>query len=560
MKKRLLAALLAAGLCSSLVTGCSEDGKNTAVGESDGVKSLAMEQINNQQLNMLDDNYRTCYEVFVYSFYDSDKDGIGDLKGLTEKLDYINDGDDTTDADLGCNEIWLMPIMPSTTYHKYDVTDYCAIDPEYGTMEDFTVLVEECHKRGVRVIIDFVMNHTSSKHEWFTAACQYLQSLGEGEEPDESVCPYVGYYNFTKESKGNYYQVPGTDWYYEGQFWSEMPDLNLSNEAVRQEFSEIVRFWLGMGVDGFRLDAVKEYVTGNNSANVEVLTWFTDMVKAQKDDAYLVGEAWSDYNTYAQYYGSGMDSLFDFAFADKDGYIARVLNGSAKSGASTYGKAIAAVDETIRKYTENYINAPFYTNHDLARGAGYYTGEYAECKVKMGQAMNLLMSGTAFLYYGEEIGMKGAGKDENKRLGMYWSEDPDTEGMCDGPKDADSVKMSYDSLEDQQKDSCSIYHFVKQAIKIRNIYPEIARGTVTFCEELSDDQVCVLMKEYKGSQLLLVFNISGNENTVDLSGVSLNGKETGEIEAAATLQTSEEAVSVEGSKVILPAYSIEILK
>lgn len=178
----------------------------------------------------------------------------------------------------------------------------------------------------------------------------------------------------------------------------------------------------------------------------------------------------------------------------------------------------------------------------------------------MGQAMNLLMSGTAFLYYGEEIGMKGAGKDENKRLGMYWSEDPDTEGMCDGPKDADSVKMSYDSLEDQQKDSCSIYHFVKQAIKIRNIYPEIARGTVTFCEELSDDQVCVLMKEYKGSQLLLVFNISGNENTVDLSGVSLNGKETGEIEAAATLQTSEEAVSVEGSKVILPAYSIEILK
>ena len=141
--------------------------------ESEGNEVTAlslMQQVNTAEENVIDDNYRTYYEVFVYSFYDSDGDGIGDLKGLTENLDYINDGDPETDTDLGCNGIWLMPIMPSTTYHKYDVTDYEAIDPEYGTMDDFTTLVDGCHKRGINVIIDFVMNHTSSQHEWFQTA------------------------------------------------------------------------------------------------------------------------------------------------------------------------------------------------------------------------------------------------------------------------------------------------------------------------------------------------------------------------------------------------------
>ena len=151
--------------------------------ESEGNEVTAlslMQQVNTAEENVIDDNYRTYYEVFVYSFYDSDGDGIGDLKGLTENLDYINDGDPATDTDLGCNGIWLMPVMPSTTYHKYDVTDYEAIDPEYGTMDDFTTLVDECHKRGINVIIDFVMNHTSSQHEWFqmhTNICRVFRKV-----------------------------------------------------------------------------------------------------------------------------------------------------------------------------------------------------------------------------------------------------------------------------------------------------------------------------------------------------------------------------------------------
>ena len=157
-----------------------------------------------QELNIIDDNYRNYYEIFVYSFYDSDGDGIGDINGVIEKLDYVQE--------MGFNGIWLMPIMPSTTYHKYDVTDYYVIDTEYGTMEDFERLVEECHKRDIRLIIDFVMNHSSSKHPWFTEACEYLKTLPAGAEPDAEVCPYVDYYHFSKEQvNGTYYKVAGTD-------------------------------------------------------------------------------------------------------------------------------------------------------------------------------------------------------------------------------------------------------------------------------------------------------------------------------------------------------------
>jgi glycosidase len=178
----------------------------------------------------------------------------------------------------------------------------------------------------------------------------------------------------------------------------------------------------------------------------------------------------------------------------------------------------------------------------------------------MAQAMNLLMSGNAFLYYGEELGMKGSGKDENKRVGMYWSNDENEEGMCDGPADADAVEMTYDSLAEQQDDPYSIYEFVKQTMKLRNIYPEIARGTVTFEEELSGEELCVLKKEYNGSELLLVFNLSANANTLDLSGVSLNGKAAGDLELAGILQTTEEAPALDGSVVNMPQFSVFIAK
>ena len=569
MKKKVLSVFLVAAMTLGLFAGCAGGSGNTEGTENASAtdKNLpAMYTVNDLEENIIDDNYRTSYEVFVYSFCDSNGDGIGDLDGLTSKLDYINDGDPTTDTDLGCNNIWLMPIMPSTTYHKYDVKDYKDIDPEYGTLEDFDEFIAACHERGINVTIDLVMNHTSTKHEWFQSAISYLNQIGADQEPDLNECPYVDYYNFATSEKANYYAVGNSGWYYEGKFWSEMPDLNLENENVRQEFTDIVQFWLDRGVDGFRLDAVKEFYSGADGKNIDVLSWFSDMVKEKKSDAYIVGESWNDYNTYTKYYRSGCDSFFNFAFAENDGYIAKTLNQSTKSKASTYGKAIVAVQELIAENSAEAgdgftgIDAPFYTNHDMGRSAGYYSGDYVVQKTKMAQAMNLLMSGNAFLYYGEELGMKGAGKDENKRLGMNWSTDENYEGLCKGPADADSIEQIYGSLEEQQDDEYSIYNFVKQVIKIRNAYPEIARGTVTFEESLSNEQVCVLTKEYNGKQIMLIYNLSETACEVDLSGVTLNGKNAGEVTEAGMLQTGEEAPSLDGSKVTLPAYSVELVQ
>lgn len=551
-----------AGVCSGCGSSAARESTEEAVqttGNEELTALALMQEVNTKEAVASEDNYRTWYEVFVYSFYDSDGDGIGDLSGLTEKLDYINDGDAATDTDLGCDGIWLMPIMPSTTYHKYDVTDYCAIDTEYGTMEDFEAFVEACHARGVNVIIDLVMNHSSSQHPWFQEAAEYLKGLPEGAEPDLNECPYVDYYHFSRELESGYCQLAGSDWYYEAQFWSEMPDLNLESEAVREEFARITDFWLEKGVDGFRLDAAKEFYTGNAERNVKVLTWFNDMVKEQKPDAYIVAEVWSDMNTYAKYYESGIDSCFNFAFADQDGIIAKVLKG--KSGASTYGKSLVTLQETLGSYNSSYIDAPFYTNHDMGRSAGYYAGDYSESQTKLAQAMNLLMSGSSFLYYGEELGMKGSGKDENKRAPMYWSMDAESVGMCDGPADMEAVKMKYDSFAEQQADGNSIYNFVKETIRVRNSYPEITHGEVTFEEAVSDGNICVIRKRYEGEEVLLVFNTSAEAQEVDLSGIVL-GDTVGEaLEIGSVLLTgaADNAVMTEG-ELHIPAYSVVVLE
>ena len=547
------------GVPEEQTAGTETDGSSTDM----QAEASAPEAWESFPLQIIDDNYRTYYEVFVYSFCDSDGDGVGDLQGLISRLDYINDGDDSTDTDLGCNGIWLMPVHPSPTYHKYDVADYYAIDEEYGTLEDFKELLAECDRRGIKVIMDLVLNHSSSQNLWFQEACAYLKGL-DGAGPNAEECPYFDYYHFSKEQGGGYYQVEGTDWYYEAQFWSEMPDLNLDCEPLREEIAQITQYWLDMGVGGFRLDAVKEFYSGAPQSNIAFLSWLTDTVKSQKEDAYLVGEAWLDMADYAPYYESGIDSVFDFAFADKDGIISKVLNGSS---AAQYGAAVTSLDEMFGAYNADYIDAPFYTNHDMGRSAGYYAGDNSAAQTKMAGAMNLFMSGSAFLYYGEELGMKGSGKDENKRAPMYWSMDPDAAGMCDGPADMEDVKMKFESLEEQETDGTSVYQYYKNVIKIRNQNPEIARGKAEYVLEgdfLAEDtkkSVCAIKKTYGDSELLLVFVTGAEQEELDLTGITLNGKNIGaDTEIRGALVTGEETIRFEDGKAVMPGFSVLVLK
>ncbi|BCJ92468.1 alpha-amylase [Anaerocolumna cellulosilytica] len=514
-----------------------------------------------QALNIVEDNYRTYYEVFLYSFYDSNNDGIGDINGLIEKLDYINDGNASTDSDLGFNGIWLMPIMPSDTYHMYDVKDYYGIDSRYGTIEDFKRLVRECNKRGIKLIIDLVINHTSSTHPWFLSALKSLAIEPCGKETciHEGLCrehnPYVSYYNFMKgkPDAGNYYSTGVGDWYYEGAFSSNMPDLKLHDTVLRKEIEDIILYWLDMGIGGFRLDAALHYYSEDTEKNTEVIAWLNQFLKERNSEYYMVAEVWTNFSSFSKYYRSGIDSVFNFAFATETGIIVKTLNHSGdQNSGNAFGKAMLQVQEGLKKYSDTAMDAPFFTNHDTVRASGYFAGNSR--KIKMAGGLNLLMSGSAFVYYGEEIGMSGSGRDENKRAPMYWS-DTVKKGMTTPPKHMERVNHIFGSVEEQRKDSLSIYHYYKRAIRLRNENPEIARGEIELLSEVTDMDICALSKTYKTSKIFLLYNISEVEKEVTLKREIY--KYSG---IRGYLTTEGEEITLEGDTVVLPPYSIVVLK
>lgn len=492
-----------------------------------------------------DDNYRTWYEVFVYSFYDSDGDGIGDLNGVREKLPYL--------AELGVNGIWLMPIHPSTTYHKYNVSDYYAIDPQYGTMEDFDALMAACDEMGIKVILDLVVNHTGSEHPWFKEAVAYLQALSEGAEPDPAECKYLDYYNFVPadQSKAGYAEVTGTGYRYECPFSYDMPDLNWDSQAVREEVRDIMAFWLDKGVHGFRLDAAKEFYSADPDKNIEVLSWIQQTATSLKPDCYLVAEVWSDSNAVTKYYTSGITSIFDYPFGDATGTIVRTLRGAGQENVvKGYAATLERLDTNYRASNPGYIDAPFLSNHDVGRIAGFVTTRDVG-KVKLAGAMNLLMGGSAFIYYGEEIGMVGSGNDPSKRAPMYWDERSD--GTTDPPPDcALPEEYPFGSLREQREDEDSIYNYYRKAIAIRQALPVISHGAVTEEKGLNAGTVSAQRKSWDGQECIILMNIRAEGTTVDLSAYA-------DWELKVALETGEEAVTLDGTALTLPAWAVAVL-
>lgn len=532
--------LVSSSLILFTISGCANK-ESTVEATTSTVSSLQMDTLNTKETTYIDDNYRTTYEICPYSFYDTNNDGIGDLNGISEKLDYIHE-------ELGFDEIWLTPINTAVSYHKYDITDYYSIDPDFGSMDDFEQLVKECHSNDTNIILDLVINHTSSEHPWFKQAKEYIQSLGD-KEINSDDCKYVNYYNFSKEKKIGYEPLEGTDYYYEARFWSGMPDLNLSNEEVRNEIKDIISFWLEKGIDGFRLDATTSYYSDSQKDSIEFLSWINTTVKSIKKDAYLVGECWNEADVIADYYTSGIDSFFDFPFSQGDGIIAKVVKGSID--ASKYGTSLENIEEKYSSSNPSYIDAPFYTNHDTNRSAGYYSGDNSEAQTKLSGALNLLMGGNVFVYYGEEIGMKGSGDDPNKRMPYEWGSD---EGMCNPPEGSTSVKMKYGTYTSQKDDPSSILSYYKKAIQLRNAYPIIARGKTQMNDDLSNESICVFEKvsdEY--DSLLIVINASSEEKKVDLS--SLNYSTLTNV-----LNTSNDEVKLEGNTLTIPSYDIAVLE
>lgn len=533
--KKFLALLLAL----LMLTGCASAGGETQASASRTEEALAqIAQLGTSP----DDNYRTWYEIFVYSFCDSDGDGIGDLQGVISNLDYLQE--------LGINGIWFMPIHPSTSYHKYNVSDYYAIDPDYGTLEDFDTLLAECEKRDIHVILDLVVNHTGSEHPWFREATAYLQDLGDG-EPNTEECPYFDYYFFTKEQKTGYTQVEGTDWYYESQFSPEMPDLNLGSGLVRQEIDAIMRFWMDRGVAGFRLDAAKEFYSGDTKKNVEVLSWIQETAVSIREDAYLVAEVWDSFSTVTDYYESGITSIFDYPFGDASGKISTILRNAGNAAqVSTYATALEKANAAYSGSNPDYIDAPFLSNHDVGRIAGFCGRD--EAKTKLAGAMNLFMSGSAFVYYGEEIGMIGSGNDPSKRAPMYWNAARDS-GTTNPPPECElPEEYPFGSLEEQADDDASIYNYYRQAIAIRQAIPAISHGGTTAETALNTGCVSAQRKTWEGESCILLMNIDTESAAVDLTAYA-------DWTMAASLSANGESITLEGASLTLPAYGVAVL-
>lgn len=450
------------------------------------------------------------YEIFVISYADGNNDGIGDLKGITSKLDYLNE--------LGISGIWLTPIHPSPSYHGYDVEDYKAIKAEYGTMTDFDALITKAHSLGIKVILDLVLNHTSKTHSWFTTAIT------------NTTNPYRNYYLFAPSGDVATWisssKIPMTNSYYSGQwhnlsngttgykymgmFSDWMPDINYGgidsaqNSAPFKSMVDVASFWINKGVDGFRLDAVKHiYQSEDSDENPRFLEKYYNELKKIKPDIYLVGENLTgDYLKVAPYY-KGLPAMFNFDAWYKLIYVLE------NSHAKWYPKDIIDMQSKFETYRSGAINATKLSNHDEDRTLSRLSNVQ---QAKMAAAIMLTISGSPYIYYGEEIGMLGmkTGGDENVREPFLWEPVASDTYRTKWHTPVYSVETNVDPLSKQKTDLKSIYRVYQKFIRLRNTYPALAKGNITYPANLDSyaKNFMVFYREYSGEKLMVIHNVS----------------------------------------------------
>lgn len=459
------------------------------------------------------------YEIFVRSFYDSDGDGIGDLNGVIEKLDYLNDGDPATTDDLGVTGIWLMPIMVSPSYHGYDVVDYFQVDPDYGTNEDFLRLMDEAHARGIRVIVDLVMNHTSTQHPWFI----------ESKDPNSDKRDW---YIWADEAPGYLGPWGQSVWhsdpsgYFYGVFWSGMPDLNYENPNVTFAMFDAARFWLEeMNVDGFRLDAIKHMVEEdqaqeNTRSTHDWLEEFFAFYKAVNPDALTVGEAWTATQQVLDYTGDEVDIAFQFDLA------LDILNSSDTGITSVFSKT---QQEVYDAFPANQY-ATFITNHDQNRVMSQLDED--EGKAQVAAAILLTGPGVPFIYYGEEIGMTGTKPDEDIRLPMQWASNGPKVGFTAGtPWRPAADDFPVRSVARQTDNPDSLLSLYRDLIHLRNNHEALRVGSWTLVEANSS-RLYTFLRQTENETIVVVINMNRNPVTTEDYSLELaEGSLVGEVTA-----------------------------
>ncbi len=595
--KKILSAITSAALAVSFPLcslACSGNDKEDAT------------PVNEYEYDIPQDYCRTYYEIFVRSFSDGNGDGIGDLRGLINNLDYLNDGDDSTTEDLGINGIWLMPIHPTGSYHGYDVTDYKGINPYYGTLDDFDELIEECEKRGIWVQIDLVLNHTSKNHPWFKEAIKEARRGTVEPEESEYMKKYEFYHKGEQPSGAQYSEVANSDFVYVCNFDESMPDLNLKDRetnGLKEEIESIVEFWINRGVHSFRLDAVPyacNYSTNYNDANGEFWTWFNNMCdeKAQAkfgkpDDGinsycYNVGEVWASNSQIRQFFGTGMSNFNYDMGGSGNSMFANVPNGFYSAGAGAYAKYLANMQADVLSFDPDALLSNFLSNHDNDRSAGYFM--YDPEIIKRAAGLYLLAPGNPYIYYGEELGAEGTkpgenDPDSNRRMAFNWGDTakgvtknpPYTnyKGMNDNtPYDSYKNTQRLGSWQDQTEDANSVLTYYRRAIQLRNRFPEIGRGVMTAyavdgagklveTSSLGDASlngtnalnktIAAYTLKWGDRQALIVQNLGDEAATLDISAFD-GYKVVGELKA------NGGSVAQDGGTLTMSASTVAVLK
>jgi alpha-amylase len=477
------------------------------------------------------------YEIFVRSFADSNGDGVGDLDGITAKLDYLKW--------LGVSGLWLTPIFPSPSYHGYDVTDYFTVNPQFGTLGDFHRLLREAHARGIEVLIDMVLNHTSNRNPWFEQALNpkspyHPWYTWAGKGTDLSAASSLG--------SPAWHARDGE--YYLGAFSGEMPDLNYDDPAVRREMIKVGRFWLAQGVDGFRLDATTQiYIdfksdVGSPRAVTKNIAWWRQYhagLRATDPDVFLLGEVPAQTEAQAAPYYSALNSVFDFPLAKV------LITAAAGERSPNLG---AYVRKAWREFRRNargpIVDSPFIGNHDRNRVIDQLGGNTQH--MRMAAAMLLTLPGEPFVYYGEEIGMHGVKPDPRIREPMRWDRSPHAAGETSWEAAPDNASLAL-SVAAERADPRSLLHFYRSLIHWRLELPALRDGNIA-PYPADGGAISAYTRADRAQRLLVIHNLAGASRIVHLPDASFR----------AVVRRSRPGIRLVGRDLTLPGYSTAILQ
>ena len=483
------------------------------------------------------------YEIFVRSFADSNNDGLGDINGITKKLDYLKD--------LGIDGLWLTPIFSSPSYHGYDVISFYDINPDYGSEEDLKNLINEAHKRNMKIILDFPVNHTSTLNKWFTSFSSnpfgkyknYYRHINMSDNPNYSLKD--------KSSWGsNVWHPLNNENYYYGIFSEDMADLNYNNKEVRKEIKKASAKWLNLGVDGFRLDASihiygdNEFKEIENQTKANIQWWNEFAINCEKinPNVYLVGEAWQETNLLEEYV-QPFDSKFNFTF--QENLINSLKNDTALANDNTLLSQI--FEDTLNTYNKvdnNYIDGIFISNHDQNRIMSEVNNED---KAKLAVNIYMTLPGNPFIYYGEEIGMRGEKPDINIREAFKWTDSK----KSDYAYTMDfSINDTTTPLSNQLDDNNSMYNHYKNIINLRKSNIALSKGNYESID-VNNSSIMAYKRSYENEDYYIFHNLSNSKIEIEFNDTLSNGD---------LIFKSNLNSTLENNKVNLDKYSSIIIK